>query len=239
MIEHESARALFRSACGLSVPLALECREANGSAAASVTHAFESPFVLIGRDRKSDLLLDRAEISRRHAFLLAVADRTLVVDLESRTKISWDGEEAPRSKGWLDQDRFIQLGPYRIRRVDCHPSEDKQSEILDLSSSTQPAPGEAGFIPRAALELPIRIGEGRSLLPLDEPVVLVGRSAECELNLSDETVSRFHAVLVSTSSGVWVVDLLAREGVYINGERVAGPGLLTATLSESARSLSF
>jgi pSer/pThr/pTyr-binding forkhead associated (FHA) protein len=220
MIEHESARALFRSASGLSIPLALECREVNGSAAASVTHAFDFPFVLIGRDRRSDLSLDRPEISRRHAFLLSVAGRILVVDLESRTKISWDGEEAPRSKGWLDQDRFIHLGPYRIRRVDSHLSEDQQSELLNLSSSNRQTPVEAGSIPRAALESPIRIGEGRSLLPLDEPAVLVGRSADCELVLSDTTVSRFHAALVSTPSGVWVVDLLAREGVYVNGDRV-------------------
>ena len=42
----------------------------------------------------------------------------------------------------------------------------------------------------------------------------------CQLVLTDDSVSRFHAALVPTPSGVWVVDLLAREGVHVNGQRV-------------------
>ena len=49
---------------------------------------------------------------------------------------------------------------------------------------------------------------------------MVGRSDECQLVLTDESVSRLHAALVPTPLGVWVVDLLAREGVHVNGERV-------------------
>jgi hypothetical protein len=64
------------------------------------------------------------------------------------------------------------------------------------------------------------MGEGPALWPLDGQVVLVGRNADCELVLTDESVSRFHAALVRTPAGVWVVDLLAREGTHVNGERV-------------------
>jgi len=38
--------------------------------------------------------------------------------------------------------------------------------------------------------------------------------------LRDESVSRFHASLLRTSKGVWIVDLQAREGVVVNGVRV-------------------
>jgi pSer/pThr/pTyr-binding forkhead associated (FHA) protein len=220
MNERESALDLFRNACGLSVPLALECKAANGSSVASATHVFEFPFVLIGRDRKSDLLLDNAQISRRHAFLQALDGRVLVVDLESRTGVTWEGEDAPRSRGWLEEDRFIQVGPYRIRRVCRSASEYQQSQLFAPSSPSQPAENGVGSIPRAALELPIRIGTLPSLWSLDEQVVLVGRSEHCDLVLTDGSVSLFHAAFVSTTSGLWVVDLLAREGVHVNGERV-------------------
>ena len=49
---------------------------------------------------------------------------------------------------------------------------------------------------------------------------MVGSSEDCQLVLNDESVSRQHAALVPTPLGVWVVDLLAREGVQVNGERV-------------------
>ena len=39
--------------------------------------------------------------------------------------------------------------------------------------------------------------------------------------LTDESVSKFHAAPVRTPLGVWVIDLLAREGTYVNGERVS------------------
>ena len=224
MIDRESALALFRNACGLSVPLALECKTANGSATASVTHAFDSPFVSIGRDRKSDLLLDHAEISRRQAFLQAVAGRILVVDLESRTKDSWEWEEAPRSKGWLDQDRFIQVGPYLIRRVGSSPSEEKPRDLPDLSSSLQQVSSDACNIsPAAALEVahpdrrrPLAVAPGRAGGP--------GRSL-CRLRARLERRKRSHdsmqaARVQRRREFGWLEICWPGEGVHINGERV-------------------
>ena len=39
-----------------------------------------------------------------------------MIDLQSRTKVYWEGEESPRDRGWLDPGQFIQVGPYRIRQ---------------------------------------------------------------------------------------------------------------------------
>ena len=55
---------------------------------------------------------------------------------------------------------------------------------------------------------------------MDSRIALVGRSESCQIMLRDESVSRFHASLLRTSKGVWIVDLQAREGVVINGVRV-------------------
>ena len=43
----------------------------------------------------------------------------------------------------------------------------------------------------------------------------------CQFVLTDDSVSKFHAALIRTPLGVWVIDLLAREGTYVNGERVS------------------
>ena len=217
---NEPALELFRKACGLSGPLALELEEAGGSTAGSAVRQFDSPFVLIGGHPRSDLILENDQISRRHAFLQAVAGRILVVDHHSRTKVYWEGEEAPRAQGWLIPGRFIQVGPYRIRWAGCSHNQDPIAEQPDPTSAVDPERIGAGVVPRASLELPFRMGVGPSLWPLEQEVVLVGRAEECQFVLSDDSVSRLHAALVSTPSGVWIVDLLARDGVHVNGERV-------------------
>ncbi len=51
-------------------------------------------------------------------------------------------------------------------------------------------------------------------------IALVGRAEPCQLVLTDDSISRFHAILIRTPMGVWVVDLLTREGVHVNGQRV-------------------
>src|ERR1017187_123604 len=136
---NEPALELFRKACGLSAPLALEWEEAGGSTVASAPRCFDSPFVLVGRNPRSDLILDDKTVSRRHALLQAVAGRVFVIDLQSRSKVYWEGEEAPRSQGWFDQDGFIQVGRYRIRRSGCDASDVQHGGLTAAEGPLGPA----------------------------------------------------------------------------------------------------
>jgi pSer/pThr/pTyr-binding forkhead associated (FHA) protein len=216
----EPALELFRKACGLNVSFALEWEEVGRSAAASAPRVFEHPFVLVGREPKADLFLDNPLISQRHAFLQAITGRILVIDLQSRSKVYWEGEASPRSRGWLDPHRYIQVGPYRIRLASSSASDSQHESFAETLSPADAAPPESSSLPRAALELPFRAGDSASLWRVEGQVALVGRSEESQLVLADESISRIHAALVTTPLGVWVVDLVAREGVYVNGECV-------------------
>jgi pSer/pThr/pTyr-binding forkhead associated (FHA) protein len=216
----EPALELFRESCGLCAPLFLEWENGSEAVAASTSRSFKTPFVLVGRGSRSDLVLDDETVSRRHAFLQAIAGRLFVIDLQSRTKVYWEGEEAPRSQGWFDQGGFVQIGSYRLRRSGSSASENQPGALPALEEARHPEQIEIGPAVRAALELPIRMGENPSLWPVEGPLAMVGRAEECQLALSDDSVSRFHAALVPTPLGVWVVDLLAREGVQVNGKRV-------------------
>jgi len=51
---------------------------------------------------------------------------------------------------------------------------------------------------------------------------VVGRSGECNLALDDPLVSRRHAHFRIGTDVVWVEDLGSRNGVTVNGERIAG-----------------
>ncbi len=63
-------------------------------------------------------------------------------------------------------------------------------------------------------------------LELSEGEFVVGRNASCQLSLDDPLVSRRHAVLTVRADQVTVEDLGSRNGVSVNGERIAGRMLL-------------
>jgi len=59
-------------------------------------------------------------------------------------------------------------------------------------------------------------------LELSEGEFALGRSADCQLSLDDPLVSRRHALLVVARESVTLEDLQSRNGIAVNGQRVAG-----------------
>ena len=55
---------------------------------------------------------------------------------------------------------------------------------------------------------------------LNRVLSLVGRSARCRVRLPDVSVSCVHCSVVATPKGVWVVDLLSREGTRLRNEPI-------------------
>jgi hypothetical protein len=64
-------------------------------------------------------------------------------------------------------------------------------------------------------------------LEIPEGEFVIGRTPECQLALDDPRVSRRHAVLRATPKGVLVEDLGSRNGVSVNGVKIAGQQLCT------------
>ncbi|WP_394848871.1 FHA domain-containing protein [Pendulispora brunnea] len=63
---------------------------------------------------------------------------------------------------------------------------------------------------------------------LTEGEFAVGRNASCQLSLDDPLVSRRHALLRVSPTGVSVEDLQSRNGVLVNGQRIEGTVALAA-----------
>ncbi len=63
-------------------------------------------------------------------------------------------------------------------------------------------------------------------LELNEGEFVVGRNASCQLSLDDPLVSRRHATFTVLPEAVTVEDLGSRNGVSVNGERIAGRVML-------------
>lgn len=193
----------FLDACGATGPLLLNTE--SPGVVGGETRAFDLPFVLAGRDPRSDLRLDHPDVSERHAYLQMVDGQLVCIDLGSRVGI-FQGGKCQRL-GYLERDRAVRVGPYRIRLI----GGDR------VGGSVAPADAPPGPLPLELSHRSVR----RSRCDLPAGLALVGSAADCQIRLVDPSVSNYHCSLVHTAAGVWVVDLLGVGGVRVNGHEVA------------------
>jgi len=201
----------FLSACGATEPIRLQCRLSGMPQIER--REFGQPFVIAGRRADAELTIDHADVSRVHAYFQVIAGRLFCTDLNSRSGTYWGKTLSPA--GWVDPNRWIGIGPARIRPVRSGES------ALASSEDTLPAPRsvELPTCPEAALELS-GVPAERTSWTVRNALTLIGRAASCKVALNYPGVSRCHASLVQTPSGSWVVDLLSGTGLRVNGKRV-------------------
>jgi len=222
----------FLAACGIedSFQFAIE----NQSATENRLRLLYQPFAVIGRDLRADVVLDHADVSRRHVYLQVVEGRVFWVDLESRTGTR--GERESQRFGWLEGGRTFCVGPYVIRRfVGNRQAEDK----LDRGVLPRDTPLVARAYAHAAqpeVALEFLNGPSQSMLkPVHRVLSLIGSASGCKFRLSDSSVSRFHGSLLQTSAGLWIVDLLGQKGITINDVPVRSSRLLDGDIIKIGR----
>jgi pSer/pThr/pTyr-binding forkhead associated (FHA) protein len=189
---------VFLSACGSSEPLRVGVGQRDGLA--SETWTFPRPFLVIGRRPESDLVLDHWQVSRRHTYLQLIDGRYYCVDLGSRT--GTHGGDATERSGWLEPGRTIQIGPFSVRPEWPDPAERPEGSL----------PGVTWEVPGRAI--------GPSTWRMDRHLVLIGRSSSCKIRIVEPDVSKFHCAAVLTVMGVWAVDLLGQNGIFVNDRKV-------------------
>src|SRR5271165_4125807 len=96
----------FLTACGLANPLQLVVE--SQSTDEGELRLLNQPFAVIGRDPRSDVVLDHPKVSRRHVYIQVVDGEAFWIDLESRTGTRGDGES--QESGWLGGERTVSAG---------------------------------------------------------------------------------------------------------------------------------
>jgi two-component system, NtrC family, response regulator AtoC len=107
------------------------------------------------------------------------------------------------------------------------------SPVSDLPPSvhaTRPlARADSASDPAPAASLLVLQGESSSRFALPgSGVVLIGRDAEADLRLGDDSVSRRHARLVLQAGEARLIDLGSHNGTLVNGQRVDGARALVS-----------
>ena len=200
----------FLAACGLGGPLPL--RVSCPGWREPVLRKLHQPFVVIGRDPRADLCLNAPEVSPCHAYLQVLAGSLFAVDLQSETGTRWP--EGPARNGWLAGGQALRIGPFTVE-----VAEDELDEDLGTPRDWNPllsGSAQAARLPPVTLEL-LNTADKQGPRRLNRLLALVGSAAGCNVRLVSSTVARFHAGLLRTAAGLWVVDLLGRSGVAVNG----------------------
>ena len=207
----------FVQACGLKSPIDLRIVRDDGVVLAE--GELDLPCAIAGRDPICEVTLLDVEISLRHACLQAVGGRVLVADIGSRTGLHGTEHErvGPDKQPflWLTPTDPVAIGPFRItlrRPLFVRPSIPETSPFLpDLATTSK--------LPRVA----IRFLNGKSIKGewiVNRLITFVGRAKDCKISLGADDIAPFHCYFVLTPDGLWVVDLLSRDGIRINGEAV-------------------
>ena len=154
-----------------------------------------------------------------------MSGRAFWIDLESRTGSR--GERSPEKFGWLEGIHTLCVGPYVIRRFanDSRTARDFQDDELPRDT---PLIARA-YSPGPLLEVTLEFlnGPSRSTSwPVHRVMSLIGSATGCKFRLTDPSVSRFHGSLLRTPVGVWIVDLLGKGGITVNGVPVRSHRLM-------------
>jgi pSer/pThr/pTyr-binding forkhead associated (FHA) protein len=203
----------FLAACGIedSFQFAVE----NQDATESRLRLLYQPFAVIGRDLRADVVLDHADVSRRHVYLQAIEGRVFWIDLESRTGTRNESES--QRFGWLEGGRTLSVGPYVIRRFVGDSQSVEKRHRSDLPRNTPLVARPSAHATQSEVALEFLNGPSQLMLkPAHRILSLIGSASGCKFRLTDSSVSRFHGSLLQTPAGLWIVDLLGQKGITVN-----------------------
>jgi pSer/pThr/pTyr-binding forkhead associated (FHA) protein len=96
-------------------------------------------------------------------------------------------------------------GETRIYRA--APMETEAASAEELGLEPEPEPTAAVTIDGTAHEL-------------RKPSIVIGRSKDCDIRVSDPNVSRRHAEIRQEGSAYWIVDLGSTNGLSVNGQQL-------------------
>jgi pSer/pThr/pTyr-binding forkhead associated (FHA) protein len=203
----------FLSACGISKPLQLAVRGSTTNE--SGVRLLHQPFALIGRDQRADVPLDHRLVSRRHVYLQVVEGQAFWVDLDSRSGTLGDGQL--RKFGWLAAGKVLRVGPFELQRL-VEGGSSGEDSISESKPAISPLVARAHIsepLPEVALEF-LNGPSQSACWPMNRVMSLIGSSSGCKFRLADPSVAPYHCGLLRTPLGLWVVDLLAPDGISIN-----------------------
>ena len=171
------------------------------------------PSYTIGRDPKSDILVNEDRVSWQHAVLKLDRGSWVLEDTGS-TNGTYVGSQKV-SRITLDGETIVRLG---------HPVDGP--EVVCSTGAPPRPPTVIAAKPVMATGAPTTSHREPSVIRrLPTKVLRIGRAPDNDIVISDLSVSRHHAELRRTASAYQIVDLNSHNGTFVNGQQVGSAPL--------------
>jgi hypothetical protein len=209
-------------------------------------------------DEAKSVSVSRVYVPNEYTLYLCPSDRDQFSSYEDslRTELSDYLSEHARREGYallstpavlIEEDEDLSVGEFGIatRMVElerpqapappdvvpqAQPSETRIYRPT-VTEAVTPEVAEDNDLARA----PAAVVVGGTRRELDDRVLVVGRSRDCDIAVDDPNVSRRHAEIRHEDGAYWIVDLGSTNGITVDGERVErarlapGPEILLGT----------
>jgi len=186
-------------------------------------YAFQQDEITLGRHSSNDIQIPDPRVSTEHAKITVGPDGAhRLEDLGSQLGTLLDGEPAPeRTPVELRPGATIGIANYSIQfspdagEVSEEVAEKTQMVAMRMVREVLNALGATSQSPY--LEVLNDDEQGETIeLPDESTEVVIGRTIECDLQLTHWSISRQHARVVRSSQGITVEDLGSKNRVMIN-----------------------
>lgn len=183
-------------------------------------------------DDHRSVSVSRVYVPNEYTVYLSPRDRAQFAGFEEALRVELAGylAEHARREGYalltpprvlVTTDEDLAVGEFGIA-TRMAPEEASAEDVAALPAQAPDEPQPTMVYRAKAPDEPVAAVltvDGRSR-PLTKPEVVLGRSREADLRLSDPNVSRTHAAIRRIGSAYWVADLGSTNGTLVNGERV-------------------
>jgi pSer/pThr/pTyr-binding forkhead associated (FHA) protein len=173
----------------------------------------------VGSDPQANIVLDRPGVLPRHCELHVTA-HGVMLQVPHGTTVSVNGRSVDGLIALRPGDS-VSFDRIQARLSTLEAAAPGRQHIGPLPAPANDDPGATAVrpvLPKYVLRGVSGEGFGRSHALLGP--TLVGRAPECNLRMDETGLSRQHARLVPTNTGVQVEDLGSTNGSFINGKRV-------------------
>jgi pSer/pThr/pTyr-binding forkhead associated (FHA) protein len=165
----------------------------------------------IGRDPVCQVVLPSTSVSRQHALIAPSLHGYIITD-RSTNGLLVNGTKVHGSQQ-LGQGDVIRIGEQEFR-----------FEIVAPLSASDSAGSEKRAL--AVMEVLTDGPLKGAHFPVERPVVHIGRSAENDVRIADDSVSGAHATLVRRGSVWHLIDLASTNGTFVEGRRIEGEEII-------------
>ena len=155
------------------------------------------PLTLIGSGAGSDIMLSPGVVDEAHAVFVRLGSGVFVCDLGAPGGTRVNGSFVRWSR--LDDGDALAIGPYEFA-----------VEIESISET----------IVTSVRRFSLREDQTIGTVGSEDPVLLIGSDAACDIVLGDGTIAPRHALVVWTCEGPMVRDLRGRRSVRVRGRWV-------------------